>query len=103
MKIDPAFTADFGGKEWRDFCDAVATRNRLTHPKTLTDLEVSDAEVDQVLSSFFWILELAVSAMESSLSVLRDFAARLNEVAEGLKDGNAEILQAYRQVLRDEK
>lgn len=100
-KIDPMFTADFGGTEWQDFCSAVATRNRVTHPKTFADLEVSAAEVDQVLSSFFWILELAVGAMESSVNVLRDFALNLGDVAKGLTEGNAEILQAYHQVIRD--
>lgn len=102
-KINSAFTADFDGKEWADFRAAVVTRNRLTHPKVLADLAVSSDEIDQVIASFFWILDVSVRAMEASVDALRIYLEQIEQVVQGLKAGDPEILEAYRQVLRGDE
>ncbi|CAH0495204.1 hypothetical protein [Novosphingobium sp. CECT 9465] len=107
-KINPTFSVNFDGKEWADFRQAVATRNRLMHPKTLADLAVSSGEIATVISSFFWILEVSIRAMEASVEALRDFVTKLDEVLQGLKIGDPEIVQmveivkAHRQALGDD-
>lgn len=107
VKINPTFSVDFDGREWAEFRRAVATRNRLTHPKTMTDLAVSGDEIAQVISSFFWILEVSIRAMEASVDALREFVMKLDEVLQGLKVGDPEIVRlveivtSHRQALGD--
>lgn len=98
-KVSPGFSVDFEGKAWADFRDAVATRNRLTHPKTTVDLNVSSAEIDQVTASFFWILEVAVSAMEKSNHAFRRYVDEFSDIVQGIKAGDPAVLAEYRDAL----
>ncbi|HQS70999.1 MAG: hypothetical protein B7Y36_04195 [Novosphingobium sp. 28-62-57] len=99
-KINSNFTPDFGGSDWRGFIEAVATRNRLTHPKTISDLEVTDEEANQVIGSFFWLLEMAVAAMESSNEAVRNYTKEFSEIIHGIKVGDPNVIAEYRNALR---
>jgi hypothetical protein len=44
--IDPDI--DFASDGWKSFCKSVGVRNRITHPRRVEDLSVSDAEIAQV-------------------------------------------------------
>lgn len=101
-RINPKFSADFDGKAWADFRDALATRNRLTHPKTMADLAVSNDEIAQVINSFFWILDVSVRAMEASVDALREYVTMVDEVLQDLKAGDPETLKAYHQAQSDD-
>ncbi|WP_372731184.1 hypothetical protein [Novosphingobium sp.] len=101
-RINSKFLVDFEGKEWADFRNAVATRNRLMHPKTMADLAVSSDEIDQVIQSFFWILDVSVKAMEASVDALREYVTMVDEVLQDLKAGDPATLKAYHQALGDD-
>ncbi len=78
----------------------MATRNRLTHPKTISDLEVTDEEANQVIGSFFWLLEMAVAAMESSNEAVRNYTKEFSEIIHGIKVGDPNVIAEYRNALR---
>ena len=44
-------------KEWSTFKDAIAIRNRITHPKSVDDLKLSDDEVQVVADAGSWFLK----------------------------------------------
>jgi hypothetical protein len=48
---------DFGGGGWRRFREAYEVRNRITHPKRLEDLEISDAELAALGSANRWFFD----------------------------------------------
>ena len=43
-----------GQHGWNDFQKAVAIRNRITHPKTKGDAEVSDEDINALMSGVTW-------------------------------------------------
>lgn len=53
------FPIDFGVAEWGDFKTAIDIRNRITHPKGVADLKVSDAEMQVVDRGLGWYCSLA--------------------------------------------
>jgi hypothetical protein len=46
---------DFGKIEYKSFLYAKHTRNRLTHPKTYYDIEISDEEMADLALTFTWL------------------------------------------------
>jgi hypothetical protein len=48
---------DLGGEGWRCLKESVKVRNRLTHPRSEKDLEVSGDEIDALLKCYVWVLE----------------------------------------------
>ena len=62
---------DFGDNGWRLFKEGLQIRHRLTHPKQLTELEVSDEEVKIVQAGFDWL--------KATLESCRDGLLRLQE------------------------
>ena len=43
-----------GSKEWQRFCTQQQVRNRITHPKSLLDYTVSDAEIEECKQMVGW-------------------------------------------------
>jgi hypothetical protein len=50
------FELSLGGNGWQNLRECVKVRNRLMHPKTTTDLEVAEAEVEAAKTAFDWFL-----------------------------------------------
>lgn len=69
----PTYEVDFNHVGWTNLCRAVEIRNRIVHPKTLKDLSVTDEEIRQSLSAFYWLVALCVE-------VLRETKKNLNEL-----------------------
>ncbi|HTT08813.1 MAG TPA: hypothetical protein VMH34_08490 [Gammaproteobacteria bacterium] len=49
------FELDVGGAGWRGLRDSLSVRDRLMHPKSAADLEVSDADLDNTMAAFSWM------------------------------------------------
>jgi hypothetical protein len=98
-KINPAYLVDFNGNQWAVFRKAVATRNRLTHPKCLSDLEVSIAEIDDVIASYYWILDVSISAMETSNQAVRRYVDEFSQVVRAMKSGDPAVWAEYRRAM----
>lgn len=56
---------------WKDFKAAVAIRNRLTHPKRIEHLEVSDAEVKTVRQAMRWFANTVLDMAQAHKRGLR--------------------------------
>jgi hypothetical protein len=51
--FDPTFTLD-KGNDWRLFCEALAIRERVTHPRKASDVDVTDADIATLFNAFRW-------------------------------------------------
>lgn len=50
----PDFTLETEGPDFEDFLHAKKARNRLTHPRTYRDLEVTDAHMRRYSRAYLW-------------------------------------------------
>ena len=98
-RIDANFQPDFSGTQWQNFRSFVDLRNRLTHPKSLSDLEVADHEIDLAISAFFWLLELSANAMDAANAALRAHNSELSNLFSQLQAGDLATWSEYRRLL----
>lgn len=84
------FSLDASGAGWQTLQRALKMRDRLTHPKSLTDLGVSDAEVRDALRVFIWfesqvalVLAAVVRALGEQTAALKQQVAELRTVVGG--------------------
>ena len=47
---------DVSGSEWQSFRRAIKIRDRITHPKSISDLNISDEDYNDVSKGFGWVL-----------------------------------------------
>jgi hypothetical protein len=52
---------DKSSKEWSDFKAAIKIRDRITHPKTALDIEISDNEIRNLQTSIHWVMGKVLS------------------------------------------
>jgi len=69
-KASSAPTVDVSGPEWQSLQRAIKVRDRITHPKNISDLIISDAELSDVMIGF-------VRLMASLLKLGSDLGARI--------------------------
>ncbi|MGE3771159.1 MAG: hypothetical protein AB7G06_09445 [Bdellovibrionales bacterium] len=50
---------------YKSLVESIDVRNRLTHPKSLSDLNVSDAEVRSCNAALFWVLAFVMESQET--------------------------------------
>ena len=50
--------------EWHNFKESIRIRNRLTHPKKLSDLEVTEEEFTKVMSALNWFISRIIIVSE---------------------------------------
>lgn len=62
----PDYSLDFNHVGWANLKAAVDIRNRLVHPKTVEDLNVSDDELKKAMSAFAWILALVIEVLRET-------------------------------------
>lgn len=100
MRADPSLNIDLGGEGWMKLRDAIAIRNRITHPKQAADVIVEDENISTCLVGFYWLIEIATDAMEASTSALRLHAQEARRLLSALQDGDPEAWEAYLAVSR---
>lgn len=66
QKYKEQYSVDFQHSGWNNLVATVRTRNRLVHPKKLSDLKVSEKEISQAMSGFCWFLALAIEIGDES-------------------------------------
>jgi hypothetical protein len=70
-KVRPDCTVDLKSDGWRDLQNSLNLRDRLTHPKLRSDLDISDAEVDTTFNGYaFFILDV-VGKLRTGISAYR--------------------------------
>jgi hypothetical protein len=73
-----SYELDISGKGWQALVRAKIVRDRLTHPKKVQDLTVSDAELDDAKDAGFWFREQHAELQE----VMVDHMARSRGLTE---------------------
>ncbi|WP_374406745.1 hypothetical protein [Pelagerythrobacter sp.] len=99
-RIAPEAEIDFSGSDWKSMREAVRVRNRITHPKTTADLELSKGDVDRSVSAFFWFGEAASSAMEHANVAVHGYLGLFKDVLEKLKAGDPETTLLYQYIAK---
>lgn len=92
---------DFGNGGWDSLKKAIAIRNRITHPKSLDDLIVSDIDVETAQSGFFWFIGVSGDVMEAVTEKFRLHADLCRQFLEKLKAGDPETVALYQSSLTD--
>jgi len=68
------------GSEWQSLRRAIKIRDRITHPKHISDLTISDEECNDVSAAFGWVLishiKLATDVFKQTLSNLQRIDAK---------------------------
>lgn len=62
---------DFQGDGWVAFCSSVKVRNRITHPRTPSELEVTDAEFSRVEKGYAFVHNTTLRNIFRSLQAAR--------------------------------
>jgi len=56
-KFSLDFKLDVSDTGWESFKKAIKIRHRVTHPKKISDLSISDEEKDSVKKAFLWFID----------------------------------------------
>lgn len=86
---------DFASAEWQSFNKAFIVRHRITHPKEIGDLALSDQEIELVRNTLLWFFHMVVSGIEKTQSTLVQHASILREFLDDLRSGNAAAFDVY--------
>lgn len=98
-RIAPSSDIDFSASGWQDLRDAVQIRNRITHPKTLEDLQLSGRDVTSCANALHWFLDASTGVMRETLAVAREYADGVSDVLHDLKSGDEETWDIYRSIM----
>lgn len=63
-------TIDFSASEYNSFLMAKETRNRLTHPRTYYDIEISDEEIKLMIITFNWLKNGFMATMRAKIEII---------------------------------
>ena len=67
-----AVSLDYGGVGWEALCEAVDIRNRITHPKRITEMSISDAEMVCVDQAHDWFFHSYRTLLDAEIKRLQD-------------------------------
>ena len=94
-RLSPHFSPNFDGSGWEQFRRAIKIRNRIMHPKTESDLLISDRDLASCNLAFYWILELTLDGMSATNLALKGHSIKVRELVESLIRGDRLALAAY--------
>ena len=95
----PELQVDFTQTGWSDLQQAIKIRNRITHPKSRSDLKISLQDIAISQAGFFWILHFITTVMESTTAVLLQYSIDLRLLVDELKSGDPKALAEYKAAL----
>lgn len=76
QRARPAYNLDFNHPGWTYLLASLEVRHRLTHPKTLEDLNVSEEELGQLSAAFAWFLAFVIEASYEHVQFMREVTDR---------------------------
>ena len=92
--------ADFSDVGWQRLRSAIRLRNRITHPKTVEDLAISQQDLDAASAGFDWFLTNVVAVMEATLKELKAFNTEAKDFIEKLNAGDPDTVALYERLHR---
>ncbi len=94
-KYRPDYALDFDHPGWSALLRIMEVRHRLTHPKKLDDLAVSDQEIEDAHRGFSWFLAFALEVMAETVDTIKDryekspyYDEKLSKALEALESNN---------------
>lgn len=99
--IAPNLEIDFNDSGWQSLQQAIALRNRLTHPKDLADLSVTSTDLTTAERGFDWLLAIATNILSQTTHELALHAVLTRTLLSDLKNGDPAALAAYYALLSD--
>jgi hypothetical protein len=87
---------DFSVDGWADLKRTIALRNRITHPKSKADLNITTDDTTIAWSGFRWILGHVAHVMETTIAAQADYLRQFKILAERLEAGDPVAIEAYR-------
>jgi len=64
--LDTEWTPDFGVEGWQRLRKAIQIRHRLTHPKTVAEVNVSDDDFDDLKQGISWFIQM-ITAFDTAV------------------------------------
>lgn len=95
----PELKTDFSNAGWSNLKQTIKIRNRITHPKSASDLEVTPEDIAISQAGFFWLLALIADVMEATKNASANHLAALRSVVEKLISGDPQTLADYQAAL----
>lgn len=84
-KLTKGFNLDVSGIGWKSFTDAVKIRNRVTHPKSISDFSILKKELLTVNRAFKWILATYDEYIDGRVKYLKWTKEGLTELAKEIE------------------
>ncbi len=97
------FEFDFKNNGWANFKRSITIRNRITHPKSVDDLRITDDEIAVSQSAFFWIIHLTQYVMDLTMLELSRQSKHLKQFVDKLIAGDETVLAQYQAALNAEQ
>jgi hypothetical protein len=97
--ICPGLKVDFSDAGWASLKIALKIRHRVTHPKKIADLSISEEDILTAEKGFFWILDMTASVQECLLSNQKQYLASFSDILAKLQAGDPETVAAYEKQL----
>jgi hypothetical protein len=94
-KLSPDLDADFSGHGWTDLKRTIAIRNRITHPKSITDLNITSDDTKTAWSGLIWLLEHVALTLNVTIAAQVEYLDQFKSLLEKLKAGDPNALKAY--------
>ena len=75
---------DFGSVDWKNIDDALKIRNRVTHPKSMLDISVTQEEAERCHLAFLYVNNILITAILGSVLVaIHEAANNLSSTSKG--------------------
>jgi hypothetical protein len=100
-RIIPDLKVRFDHVGWTRLKQAIEIRNRVTHPKSHHDLEVTDADLATLKAGFSWIKATAEYLLATIVVVQRSHLEGQREFLSLLESGDPAALQDYQRAIEE--
>lgn len=98
--LSPRLAVDFSIQGWANFKRAIAIRNRITHPKPQSDMQVSDDDLATVAAGLSWLVATVDYVMASTNLALVHHDENARKLIDRLIAGDSEAIADYQSALR---
>lgn len=95
----PEIEVDYSEAGWSRLREALAIRNRITHPKPDNDLTITDTDLNTVGSALSWLLATNNYVMASTNLALVKYSEELRSMVDRLKAGDPDAIAEYQAAL----
>ena len=97
--VSPSIELDVKGTGWMALTALIGVRNRVTHPKSVADLAISDADLASAAAGLLWLMQAVDTISQALVEAQRTYNEVARNVVDDLIAGDADTWAAYRTAL----